>query len=441
MPELHKLEMLGFCYELVDGRAICSCRAEHGESTIVSIRGDVMKNTIRKAGVACGTAFASIALALTTATGASAVSTAVIIGGIKIKSMDDTLMKPLLEGAFKNDVRTSVTWPAEAGPYSGKGDMTLGASIRVGIPNLDAAIDTAVGNLSAPTDKVTVVGLSAGSLVVNEVMRQWMEEGTMPDPSKVTFIVVEDSSRQELIKDAKYSSKYDYTYQPPPVTPFNVVVITGEYDGMADMPDRPWNFLAMANAIAGSIVVHVPVMYTTSMAELEALKGTMYYEKTVNAKGGVTEHYLVPTAALPLVQLMPWLKPKEAELEAKIQKGYSRYDAAPAVKVAAIAAPEVEAVSDASDAPSTTGEDASAGQAQPEPKVTAQDRRDARAEARAEAKAKRAEAKAARAEARATAKAEAAAKREARKAARQQAAEDDSSSDGSGSSDSSGSSE
>ena len=41
-----------------------------------------MKNTIRKAGVACGTAFASIAIALTTATGASAVSTAVIIGGI-----------------------------------------------------------------------------------------------------------------------------------------------------------------------------------------------------------------------------------------------------------------------------------------------------------------------------------------------------------------------
>ncbi|MEH3142363.1 MAG: PE-PPE domain-containing protein [Mycobacterium kyogaense] len=399
-----------------------------------------MKNTIRKAGVACGTAFASIAIALTTATGASAVSTAVIIGGIKIKSMDDTLMKPLLEGAFKNDVRTSVSWPAEAGPYSGKGDMTLGASIRIGIPNLDAAIDTAVGNLQGPNDKVTVVGLSAGSLVVNEVMRQWMEEGTMPDPSKVTFIVVEDSSRQELIKDAKYSSKYDYTYQPPPVTPFNVVVITGEYDGMADMPDRPWNFLAMANAMAGSIVVHVPVMYTTSMAELEALKGTKYYSETVNAKGGVTEHYLVPTATLPLVQLMPWLKPKEAELKAKIDKGYSRYDAAPAVKVAALTAPEVTAASQTSDA-STTGEEASAGQAQPEPKVTAQERRDARAEARAEAKAKRAEAKAARAEARATAKAEAAAKREARKAARQQAASDDSSSDGPGSSDSSGSSE
>jgi hypothetical protein len=398
-----------------------------------------MKTSFRKAGVACGTAFASIALALSTATGAGAVSTAVIIGGIKIKSMDDTLMKPLLGGAFKDQVRTSVTWPAEAGPYSGKGDMTLGASIAVGIPNLDKAIDTAIGNLQKPGEKVTVVGLSAGSLVVNEVMREWMKEGVMPDPKNVTFIVMEDSSRQELIKDAKYSSKYDYTYQPPPITPFNVIAITGEYDGMADMPDRPWNFLAIANAMAGSIVVHVPVMYSTNLAELEALKGTKYYTKDVNAKGGVTEHYLVPTETLPLVQLMPWLKSQEASLKAKIDKGYKRNDpvVAPTAKLAAIA--PVEAAADEVKAPAS--EDASADQAQPTPKSDAQARRDARAEARAEAKAQRAEAKAQRAEARAAAKAEAAAKREARKAAREQAAQDASSSSEAGPSDSSGSSE
>lgn len=409
-----------------------------------------MKSTIRKAGVACGTAFASVAIALSAATGAGASSTAVMIGGIKIPTMTDLMMAPLLEGAFKNQTRTSVTWPAEAGPYSGKDDMTLGASIRIGIPALDSAITTALGNLTRDAngnvvngEKVTVVGLSAGSLVVNEVMREWMQEGVMPDPDDITFIVVEDSSRQELIKDAKYSTKYDYTYQPPPITPYDVIVITGEYDGMADMPDRPWNFLAIANAMAGSIVVHVPVMYTTSLDELKALEGTKYYTEDTNIKGGVTKHYLVPTATLPLVQLMPWLKPKEAELKAKIDKGYKRNDpvTTTVAKAAAITAPEATAVADTTPAGSTAGEEASSGQAQPAPKVEAQSRRDARAEARAEAKAARAEAKAARAEARAAAKADAAAKREARKAARQQAAEDDSSSDGSGSSDASGSSE
>ncbi|WP_236695295.1 PE-PPE domain-containing protein [Mycolicibacterium chubuense] len=370
--------------------------------------------------------------------------------------MTDIMMAPLLEGAFKNQTRTSVTWPAQAGPYSGKGDMTLGASIAVGIPNLEAAINTALGNLSRDAqgnpingEKVTVVGLSAGSLVVNEVLRDWVKSGEMPDPEDVTFIVVEDSSRQKLINDVKYSSKFDYTYQPPPITPYDIVVITGEYDGMADMPDRPFNFLAIMNAMAGSIVVHVPVMYTTSMAELAALEGTKYYTEDTNIKGGVTKHYLVPTATLPLVQLMPWLKPKEAELKAKIDKGYSRNDpaTATAAKTAAVA-PGDEAATDTTEAAATPasnagGEEASSGQAQPAPKVDAQSRRDARAEARAEAKAQRAEAKAARAEARAAAKADAAAKREARKAAREEAKSggDTAPSDGSGSSDSSGSSE
>lgn len=417
-----------------------------------------MKTKIRKAGVACGTAFASIALALSTATGAGASSTAVMIGGIKIPTMTDVMMAPLLEGAFKNQTRTSVTWPAQAGPYSGKGDMTLGASIAVGIPNLEAAINTALGNLSRDAqgnpingERVTVVGLSAGSLVVNEVLRDWVKTGEMPDPEDVTFIVVEDSSRQKLINDVKYSSKFDYTYQPPPITPYDIVVITGEYDGMADMPDRPFNFLAIMNAMAGSIVVHVPVMYTTSLAELAALEGTKYYTEDTNIKGGVTKHYLVPTATLPLVQLMPWLKPKEAELKAKIDKGYSRNDpvtaTATAAKTAALA-PADNAATDTTEAAATPasnagGEEASSGQAQPAPKVDAQSRRDARAEARAEAKAQRAEAKAARAEARAAAKADAAAKREARKAAREEAKSggDTAPSDGSGSSDSSGSSE
>ncbi|KMO82197.1 putative PPE family protein PPE42 [Mycolicibacterium chlorophenolicum] len=414
-----------------------------------------MKTKIRKAGIACGTAFASIALALSTATGAGASSTAVMIGGIKIPTMTDMMMAPLLEGAFKNQTRTSVTWPAQAGPYSGKGDMTLGASIAVGIPNLEAAINTALGNLSRDAqgnpingEKVTVVGLSAGSLVVNEVLRDWVKTGEMPDPEDVTFIVVEDSSRQKLINDVKYSSKFDYTYQPPPITPYDIIVITGEYDGMADMPDRPFNFLAIMNAMAGSIVVHVPVMYTTSMAELAALEGTKYYTEDTNIKGGVTKHYLVPTTTLPLVQLMPWLKPKEAELKAKIDKGYSRNDpvtaTATATKTAALVpADNVATEAAATPASNAGGEEASSGQAQPAPKVDALSRRDARAEARAEAKAQRAEAKAARAEARAAAKADAAAKREARKAAREEAKSggDTAPSDGSGSSDSSGSSE
>ncbi len=396
-----------------------------------------MRTTIRRAGVACGTAVASLAVALSTVAGASASNSAVVIGGIKVPTMSDLLMAPLLGGALKNQERVSVNWPAQAGPYSGSGDMSLGASIRVGIPNLTAAINTALGKLSRDADgnvlngeKVTVVGLSAGSLVVNEVMRNMVTSGELPDPDEITFIVAEDSSRQKLIKDSKYSSKFDYTYRPPPVTPYDVVVITGEYDGMADMPDRPWNFLAVANAMAGAIFVHVPVMYS-DLSKVPDENITV----DKNIKGGTTTHYLVPTKTLPLVQLMPSLKSREAELKAEIDKGYSRND--PVTSTAgANAVVAVEPPAESSVVPADTDADS--------PRAVAAAKRETKREARAEAAAARREA---RAEAKADAAATRQAKREARAAARDRNADDSqdsgdsASSNGSGSSDSSGSSE
>lgn len=414
-----------------------------------------MRTTLRKAGVACGTAFASIAIALSTAAGGWAANQALVIGGIGAGTMGDLLMAPLLGGSLKTMERTNVEWPAEAGPMTGNNDMTLGASIAIGETNLTAGIATALGKLSRDAqgnvtsgEKVTVVGLSAGSLVVDEVLRNMMADGNLPDPKELTFVVVGDSSRQQLIKDSTYNSRFDYTYHLPPETPYDIVVITGEYDGFADMPDRMWNFLAVANAMAGRKLVHVPVMYTAKLSDLPNLPAK-YITVTQNAQGGTTTHYLVPTATLPLVQALPFLKPMEAQLKVKIDKGYKRNDPVQAtVATTAALAPAVDEtpVAEAGDA-ATTGDTASAGQAQPEPKVTATAKREERAAARAEAKAARdeakaaraearAEAKAAKAEARAQAKADRAAAREARKATRAGG-----SSDGSGSSDASGSSE
>ena len=288
-----------------------------------------MRINMRKAGIACGTAFASVALAVSTATAGWGASSALVIGGISTPQLSDMLMSPLLGGALKNQERVSVKWPAEAGPYTGRGDLTLGASINVGKANLDAQIDAALARLDKDADgnvvggeKVTVVGLSAGSLVVNEVLREMAADADAPGKDQITFVVVADSSRQKMIDKARYNSKYDYTYQPAPETEYDIVVVTGEYDGMADFPDRPFNVLAIMNAIAGSIFVHVPVMYA-DLANVPTENITV----DVNAKGGTTTHYLVPTKKLPLVQLFPSLAPREAELKAKIDKAYSRNDA------------------------------------------------------------------------------------------------------------------
>ena len=311
-----------------------------------------MRINMRKAGIACGTAFASVALAVSTATAGWGASSALVIGGISTPQLSDMLMSPLLGGALKNQERVSVKWPAEAGPYTGRGDLTLGASINVGKANLDAQIDAALARLTKDAngnvvggEKVTVVGLSAGSLVVNEVLREMAADADAPGKDQITFVVVADSSRQKMIDKARYNSKYDYTYQPAPETAYDIVVVTGEYDGMADFPDRPFNVLAIMNAIAGSIFVHVPVMYA-DLANVPTENITV----DVNAKGGTTTHYLVPTKKLPLVQLFPSLAPREAELKAKIDKAYSRNDV-PAVAARSFVAAAPVLTQDVNDVP------------------------------------------------------------------------------------------
>ncbi|UXA20493.1 PE-PPE domain-containing protein [Mycobacterium sp. SMC-4] len=286
---------------------------------------------MRKAGIVCGAAVASVAVALSTATSGGAVSSALIIGGIGQPTMPDLLMAPLLGGAFKGQERINVPWPAQAAPYTSRTGKSLGASVDEGRANLHAAIKAALANLSRDADgnvlngeKVTVIGLSGGALVVNEVLRELSTELNAPSREHITFVVVADSSRQKIIDQAKRNAKLDYTYQPAPATSYDVVVVTGEYDGMSDFPDRPFNFLAIVNAMAGAIVMHAPSALT-DLSKVPAKNITV----ETNARGGTTTHYLVPAARLPLVMLMPSLAPREAELKAKIDKGYSRNDVKP----------------------------------------------------------------------------------------------------------------
>lgn len=281
---------------------------------------------MRKTGVVCGTVFASAALALSSSSLGQAANTALVIGGISTPSMADALMSPLLGGKFKDQQRVSVKWPAQAGPMTGKGDLTLGASIAQGATNLNAQIDAALAQLKSG-EKVTVVGLSAGSLVVNEILRELDESADAPGKDKITFVVVADSSRQKVISRTRYNANLDYTYQTAPEK-YDIIVVTGEYDGMADFPDR-LNLLAIVNAVAGGIFVHIPVMYA-DLSKVPARNISV----EVNSEGGTTTHYLVPAEKLPLVRLFPSLANREAELKAKIDAAYSRND------VVAVSAPK-----------------------------------------------------------------------------------------------------
>ena len=306
-----------------------------------------MRVGIRKAGVACGSLVASALLAFSSPSWAS--SSALVIGGLDTPQLHDIIMAQILGDLTHGQERVSVNWPAEAGPYTGSGDMTLGQSIAVGIDNLNAEIAAALGRLTRDEngnvvngEKVTVIGLSAGSLVTTEVLRQMAADPNAVDADEISFYLVADSSRQELIKDSKYNPKYDYTYQPAPDTVYDTHVVTGEFDGLADMPDRWWNLTAVVNAMAGAIVVHIPVMF----ADLDDVPAENITVKT-NALGGTTTHYLVPTEELPLVTLLPFLKPMEESLRASVERGYKRYDDVPsAARTASVATVAAEPAED-----------------------------------------------------------------------------------------------
>ena len=284
-----------------------------------------MRTAIRSTGVVITAVVAAALLALTTTVASARAATALMVGGIAAGILPDIVMSNVLSRDYNGKApdetnwnRVNVVWPAQARPYTGLFDLAMGASIALGTNALEREIRTRIID-----DNITVVGMSAGALVADEVLRRLLANPLSPTEHTLNFVIVADSSRQDIINESRYNPIYDYTYQPPPETKYSIKVVTGEYDGAADFPDRVGNLLAVFNAMIGAIFVHIPVMFT-DLDRVPAENITTTY----NSLGGETKHYLVPTARLPLVQLIPWLAPIEGVLKQWVDSGYSRNDPA-----------------------------------------------------------------------------------------------------------------
>jgi hypothetical protein len=280
-----------------------------------------MRNLTRSIGLMFAAAGTAATVALSTAMSAEAANKVLMVNGMGAGNLTDIAMANILGGAYggTNWKRENVPWPQQARPLTGKNSLTLTDSIKVGTTNLDSAIARSLTEVG-PGEKVTVVGLSAGALVVDEQIRLLDSRTNAPSKTNLDFVVIADSSRAGFNKN-RYDATIGYQYRVPVESKYNVTVVTGQYDGYADPPDRPTNLLAVANAIAGSQLVHIPSM----LAPLSAVPASNI-TTTTNAKGGVTKSYLVPTKTLPLVVLNPRLKAQEASLRKQIDAAYIRND-------------------------------------------------------------------------------------------------------------------
>lgn len=274
---------------------------------------------------------AAVAIAVGAATPALAANQALMINGIGGGfALPDIVMSGVLGGMFADYERHNVDWPQQARPIIGL-RYTLGESIEVGVGNLDAAIRKALTQIG-PGEHVTVVGLSAGSLVADEEIRRLAADPDI-DPSRLNFVVVGDSSRMAL-NDNRRDPFLNYTYRPPVDSIYTTTTVTAMYDGFADFPNQMNNLLAVANAIAGEWISHVPSMFT-DLSTVAPGDVTV----TTNALGGVRTDYVITPAHLPLVQLIPLLGIfGESTLKSIIDSAYTRHELSGAhAKVAATA--------------------------------------------------------------------------------------------------------
>ncbi|WP_163723684.1 PE-PPE domain-containing protein [Mycolicibacterium psychrotolerans] len=183
------------------------------------------------------------------------------------------------------DSRTSVPFPGNA-PYS--------ESIPAGATNLYNAV------LAEPDGTVmTIGGVSQGSPSVMEALKRLenLREAGSTD--------VPDADHMNVLMYGTPSPIF-YTgsgyYPRIPTTPYDIYMVSAEYDGIADMPDNLFNILAVLNAIEGADRLHVDAAFNIDFAN-----DPLHYKQVTNKDNGTTTYVVIPYKE----QILPLLKPWE----------------------------------------------------------------------------------------------------------------------------------
>ncbi|MEH3142016.1 MAG: PE-PPE domain-containing protein [Mycobacterium kyogaense] len=214
--------------------------------------------------------------------------TALLVGGQgSYATLSEEQMETAFGGYFRPyDQRVSVPFP---------GDADFSKSIPEGATNLYNAVVAA--KTDNPDIVLTIGGVSKGAPSVLEALRQLEATreagGTVPDADHMNVMIYGAPSR------IYYAG---VKYRPDiPVTPYDVYMVSAEYDGVADMPDNMFNILAVLNAMQGADLLHVDAAFNTDFEN-----DPMRYKVEQNADGGTVTTILIPynDPILPLLHPM-----------------------------------------------------------------------------------------------------------------------------------------
>ena len=224
-------------------------------------------------------------------------------------------------GTVRDLINDTSVYPATMGVIDGLKAPSANASITDGQVAMHSEIEK---HLAAGDGPVTAVGYSLGASAASHEVSQWQTDGP------VRFVLIGDGERPNGGLAARFPA---HTFIPgigmtlgyaTPADAAPVVMVSLQYDGVADFPAYPANLLAVVNALLGAALVH----------------GNGYYGLDPNAPGNVVTtspdgnmtDILVPAAPgelpmfLPLAHFVP--KPILVALDpafrAVIETGYLR---------------------------------------------------------------------------------------------------------------------
>ncbi|MGZ8809363.1 MAG: acyltransferase PE [Mycobacterium sp.] len=206
---------------------------------------------------------------------------------------------------------------------------SVGESVDEGTPNVINAI-----RAGGPG---TAIGLSEGAMVLNDVQAKLAYDPAAPPPGQLSFATYGDPVARHAFGESFLTQMFpvgsvvpslDYRIPPPFESQYDTYQFVSAYDSIADWPDRPDNWMSLANAIVGLATGHTAVAFTNpSMVPPQNVRST------VNSRGAKTTTYLIPEQHLPLVLPFKYLGVPEETLnqldgvlKPMVDAGYSRND-------------------------------------------------------------------------------------------------------------------
>ena len=181
-----------------------------------------------------------------------------------------------------------------------------------------------------PDGQVVIAGESMGSMVAWRLAEELANDPQAPDANnvKVVLFAPPEAGVAEYFKEGTFIPILNYTITRIRPSDYAMTIVIGEYDGWSDPPDRPWNLISSANALAGIAYVHGPPSFTADVGGLAPQS-----EIPGDDEHGSVTTYLVPSKSLPLTQVFRDVGVPDAlvdkadqALRPVVDAGYLRHD-------------------------------------------------------------------------------------------------------------------